>query len=141
MQSHLALDSSGVEHLLLHFYVTSSPVAPPSSSWFDFEDLQWDWDWTDVQRYTSQKARDTWDAAKKAVAYISGTPLPSTSQVSIPAAGPAEKNQTTEGRGFFGLFRGLRGGKGKSKEAEGASAGGVVSDCGEVHVDFIKVCF
>ncbi|KDQ20646.1 hypothetical protein BOTBODRAFT_169375 [Botryobasidium botryosum FD-172 SS1] len=140
VQSHLALDSAGVEHLLLHFYVTSSPVAPPSTSWF--EGWEWEWEWYDVERYARHKARETWDAARKAVAYISGTPLPptaSTTQVPTPATRVAEQKQSTEGWSLLGMFKGLKGGKGKGKDEVGvARVNGVVGDCGEVHVDFVK---
>lgn len=141
VQSHLAVDSSGAEHLLLHFYVTSSPVAAPSTGWFSaLEEFQWDWEWSDVERYMRLKTRDTWDAARRAVAYISGTPLPTSApQIAIPASGTEEKKQSNEGWGFFGLFKGLRGGKGKGKDEGVGNSGGILSDCGEVHVDFVKV--
>ena len=156
-QSHLAVDSNGVEHLLLHFWITSSHLTDaqkPAQSWVETLRDEWDveWNWERVQeigRYIKGKARETRESIKQTAAFISGIPIqPAPSQ--IPPLTTSTRQQKAEeerypestGWTFFGLFRNLKLGRGVPKSSNtSASAVTTQWDTAEVHVDLVKVCY
>lgn len=153
-QSHLAVDANGVEHLLLHFWVTSSHIVDaqkPETSWSEWIQNEWDleWDWervNDARIRLQAQALGAWESAKQTAAFLSGIPIqPSPSQVP-PLATTTRRQALEEDRNsdgaassFFGLFRNLKlGGAGRSDKT---TASGLKTqwDSAEVHADMVKV--
>jgi len=152
-QSHLAVDSNGVEHLLIHFWITSSHLTnaqKPTQSWLQTLQDEWDveWSWEHAQeigRYLKRNALDTWESVKQAVALVSGIPIQSTPPqapllTTTTQQGVEEERKAESGSWvFFGLFRNLKlkGGMSKSNNPS-TSVATTQWDTAEVHVDLAK---
>jgi mitochondrial import inner membrane translocase subunit TIM21 len=154
-QSHLAIDSSGREHLLLHFWVSSSPSThdEPAQTWQEwFNDLSWDQDsMNENYEHAKRTLRIAWDNVKGALAFISGQSsaaspsLPSNTKGigSLPTPTVHQEEREGSGWSFFGMFKSIKiGGNNRNDKDSGSSASalsGIKWDSGEVHVDFVKV--
>jgi import inner membrane translocase subunit TIM21 len=154
-QSHLAVDSNGVEHLLLHFWITSSHLTDaqkPKQSWVerlrDGWNVEWDWERAqEIGRHLKGKARDTWESVKQTAAFVSGIPIQPTPYQAPPLATTSRQQRVEEERRpesagwtFFGLFRNLKLGGGMSK-SNNPSLSAITTqwDTAEAHVDLVKV--
>ncbi|KAF8309758.1 hypothetical protein DL93DRAFT_1702843 [Clavulina sp. PMI_390] len=147
--SHSALEPNGTEHLLLHFWITSSHLSDAKKSeqtWTEWFTDEWDtdWDWERVAttgNYWKGKAKETWESAKQTVAFVSGISVATPQAPPLPTATtpPVEHRPTETGSGNFlgGLFRNLKGGSSRSGPS-GSAALMTQWDSAEVHVDMVK---
>lgn len=97
----------------------------------------------EVGQYVKGKGKETWDAAKQAVAFVSGIPIqPSPKPILAPSTslGSTSPTQESDGWSFLGIFRNMKL-KGTSPQNRnlGLSSPTHQWDSAEVHVDFIKV--
>jgi len=153
-QSHLAVDSNGVEHLLLHFWITSSHLTDaqkPTQSWMERLRDEWDveWNWERAQEigaHLKAKARDTWESVKHTAAFVSGIPIQPAPSQAPPLTATTRHHRVEEerppestGLNFFGLFRNLKLGGGMSKSNNASPSSTTTQwDTAEAHVDLIK---
>ncbi|KAF9519813.1 hypothetical protein BS47DRAFT_1481719 [Hydnum rufescens UP504] len=153
-QSHLAVDSKGVEHLLLHFWITSShskDVHPPTSTWWEWFTGDWDWEWNRARieenaTFLKARMREIWEETKQAAAFVSGMQVPSSPSSSTPNNLPTWTTETDpnaskdkSGWSFLGLFKDVRlGGRGSSRANGGATVSNAHWDSAEVHIDLVK---
>lgn len=141
VSSQLAVDGSGNEHLLLHFYVESlqpeyvtNPNEPPSLSWTDL-DVDAVVDWSKAQATTaiqSLKSTFAYLVGSPAQPQESSQPSPSTRRTDIGRPHP----EASSGWRFAGLFSGLRSTSRSAQKAETSSHAQFVG--GEVHADLVK---
>lgn len=147
VSSQLAVDSSGREHLLLHFYVEA---APPQSSTPEAEGLPALADLTldSVYEWSTETWNDVVDSSKRAFAYLVGMRLqPDSQQADQPRSQPQSPGRQTEiGKpakdvstawSFAGLFSGLRGMSTPATDSNDTHAQAEWTE-GEVHADLVK---
>ncbi|KAG8953321.1 hypothetical protein FRC04_002731 [Tulasnella sp. 424] len=147
VSSQLAVDSSGREHLLLHFYVEA---APPQSSAPEAEGLPALADLTldSVYEWSTETWNDVVDSSKRAFAYLVGIRLqPDSQQADQPRSQPQSPGRQTEiGKpakdvstawSFAGLFSGLRGMSTSATDSNETHAQAEWTE-GEVHADLVK---
>lgn len=151
-QSHLAVDSNGVEHLLLHFWITSSHLTDaqrPEQSWSEWFQDEWDveWNWERVKDsglHLKSRAADAWESVKQTTAFVSGMPIQPNPSQAPPLATTTTRHSIertsgeSSGWGFLGLFKNLKGRSGSSTSTTSESAANTQWDTAEVHVDLVK---
>lgn len=149
VSSQLAVDESGKEHLLLHFYVESmQPIKShsdePSVSMSDLS-------FASVYEWSKSHAQNAIDSSKRAFAYLVGSPSPPLEVLSRTdgAAGSTSASSgvrhtdigkpSKEGPSawsFAGLFSGLRR-TGSAVEKEESTPSAQFTE-GEAHADLVK---
>ncbi|KAG8926541.1 hypothetical protein FRC00_002823 [Tulasnella sp. 408] len=146
VSSQLAVDSSGREHLLLHFYVEA---APPQSSSAETDSLPALSDLTldSVYEWSTETWNDVVDSSKRAFAYLVGIRLADSQQAEqarSPAPSPVRKTEigkpakdVSTAWSFAGLFSGLRGMSASSTDSSETHAQPEWTE-GEVHADLVK---
>ncbi|KAJ1310371.1 hypothetical protein OPQ81_007109 [Rhizoctonia solani] len=140
ISSQVAVDSSGREHLFLHFYMDSAALnlRTPSPSWFDSD---WNFSYQEAAHWLKIQATYAIDGARRSFAYLTGTPLP-------PPTPPVRTSSLSNGRteigksggegawSFAGIFSSLKG-KTRGLGGETDKERGLYTS-GEVHVDLVK---
>ncbi|KAG8984850.1 hypothetical protein FRB90_005081 [Tulasnella sp. 427] len=147
VSSQLAVDSSGREHLLLHFYVEA---ASPQFSSAESEGLPALSDMTleSLTEWSTETWNDVVDSSKRAFAYLVGIQLPDSQRADQSRSPPPTVGRQTEiGKpskdastawSFAGLFSGLRGiSTASANPSNEAVAHGEWTE-GEVHADLVK---
>ncbi|TDL28783.1 hypothetical protein BD410DRAFT_893722 [Rickenella mellea] len=152
VSSHIAVDSSGREHLLLNFYVRGS--APGSSredskddSYFDriqstlstLPDITWE----EVTSWTTAAYRNAADRMKSLFRYLSGEPSTPPTRVTMPDVhsgrethiGRPSKEDEGSWWSLAGVFGGLR--RKQTDKTQTAAVLGKFGE-GEVHADLVK---
>ncbi|CAE6476677.1 unnamed protein product [Rhizoctonia solani] len=140
ISSQVAVDSSGREHLFLHFYMDSAApsIRSSSPSWFDSD---WNFSYQEAAHWLKSQTTYALDGARRSFAYLTGTPLP---PPALPARTPSMSNDRTEigksrGEGawsFAGIFSSLKG-KTRGLGGEVDKERGLYTS-GEVRADMIK---
>lgn len=142
VSAQLAVDASGKEHLLIHFYVES--LQPDTASHanespsLSFSDLSLD----SVAEWTKIQAQNTFDSLKGTFAYLVGSPSTSTSKnngtspSTVPADAEKPPPEPSTGWGFAGLFGAIRGTSLPARKEE--RQWHTQHTSGEVHADLVK---
>ncbi|KZT74874.1 hypothetical protein DAEQUDRAFT_659963 [Daedalea quercina L-15889] len=152
VSSQVVVDSTGKEHMLLHFYLQARP---PGSKPYDegsedasYTDKAAAWvkrtastvsDLTVDELVEKAKARvkTTTDSAKELFRFLSGDPLPQPQQDQpVKEQAIAEKEEKGWTSSFTGLFSGLRGTSKGSTESRDTTDGNTYAE-GEAHADLI----
>ncbi|KAH7883842.1 TIM21-domain-containing protein [Phlebopus sp. FC_14] len=137
--SHVAVDSSGREHMLLNFYVKGLPTSSPSPSSPNNETTR-----SDLLEELKSISFDDVKAkvvlivtsAKRAFRYLSGDVVPSpTPPVVTEEANKEREDKERSLWGITGLFSGLRG---RRPQSEGRGDVGMAWTEGEVHADLVR---
>ncbi|EIN13645.1 hypothetical protein PUNSTDRAFT_59521 [Punctularia strigosozonata HHB-11173 SS5] len=148
VNSRIAVDASGREHLLLNFYISSSPTSSTSTTFTDSEQTWVDKTiqrtqaaLTDISSITVDDIKDwssrSLDRLKSSFRYLTGEPAPSIP----PTTGPSPTSERPKERqGFLktvvlGVFSMRLGG---ASSEESRPAAGVTWTEGEVHADLVK---
>ncbi|THH09883.1 hypothetical protein EW145_g1725 [Phellinidium pouzarii] len=155
--SQLAIDSSGREHLLLNFYISTSAeegrLARVRAALRSLREGSWpSWDWNlDTNMNVNVAGAAEW-AREVDSARASGPRYPLASESEHPSGGavPAVRRETHIGRsesggGLWASVTGLFSGIGKGVRGSGSSSSGVKAEVrseiyeeGEVHCDLVK---
>ncbi|KAG8913936.1 hypothetical protein FRC01_004303, partial [Tulasnella sp. 417] len=147
VSSQLAVDSSGREHLLLHFYVEA---AAPQSSSSEADSLPALSELTldSVYEWSAETWNDVVDSSKRAFAYLVGIRLADPQHPEQPRSPSSSPGRQTEiGKpakdvstawSFAGLFSGLRGMSTSSTDSSETHATHAEWTEGEVHADLVK---
>lgn len=154
VNSLLAVDASGKEHLLLNFYVQgcdpSAVSAPPGSE--SLVNRVYDWTasktssiseltYDEALQWAKDASSHALQASRRAFAYLIGEPLPPLPQPTLPLRreidnGPNSKESSWSLSGIFTRLTGQRRGGGDRRSE---ALNGTVYSTGEVHADFVKV--
>ncbi|KIO18179.1 hypothetical protein M407DRAFT_84219 [Tulasnella calospora MUT 4182] len=147
VSSQLAVDSSGREHLLLHFYVEATAPQASSPEAADSLPALSDLTLESVSEWSAETWNDVVDSSKRAFAYLVGIRLADSQQAEQPRSpAPSPVRQTDIGKpkkdastvwSFAGLFSGLRGMSTPSTDSSEARAHVEWTE-GEVHADLVK---
>jgi import inner membrane translocase subunit TIM21 len=157
VHSQIAVDSTGREHLFLHFYVSGrAPGSVKSDPSVSYADAALDWIEEGAQAIGKtvrdgavlQWARETADAAatsaRDTFRYVTGQPIHPSPRKPPDALHNQEEeaaeNNAATGWGLAGLFQGLRGAlRTQSVDTDSRHDRRTFTD-GEVHADFVRVC-
>ncbi|KAH9937430.1 TIM21-domain-containing protein [Fomitopsis serialis] len=152
VSSQVVVDSTGREHMLLHFYVQARPpgskafengsedvsYADKASAWVkrtasSLSDLTTD----ELAEKSKARAQAAMDSTKELFHFLSGDPLPrSQPEQSAKEEVRQEKEEKGWTSGVTGLFSGLRGTTKSSPESRDSTDASAYSE-GEVHADLI----
>ncbi|GBE78090.1 hypothetical protein SCP_0109720 [Sparassis crispa] len=156
VSSQIVVDSSGKEHMLLHFYVQgqspgSSQAAvefqSDSDSYMDSA-IGWakgvasamsEMTYDDLVETVSDRASRTLERAKRMFRFLSGDPVPkplAPEPTKVAVKEEKKESQWTWTSGFTGLFAGLRTAS-KAADGRGNSPDGKLYTEGEVHADLV----
>ena len=145
------MDAEGREHLLIHFWISSSPQHDPGSSksWSRWiSDLNWeDRDLEGIFASVKERVARSWESAKQAAAYVSGMTPSAPAHPPKPPLPPeqlqGEMKEDQGAWGFFGIFKGMKfagRSRGTGHEDESGYGGQNIQwSTAEVHVDFVQV--
>lgn len=139
VSSQLAVDSSGREHLLLHFWVEAkhpSLLSPTHTESQPLLDFTFSSVYDQAASYTTSLLSDF----KRAFAYLVGSPVPTQNGISAPPSTsdpPSDTANKSTTSSWAGMFSRLR-----SSPAPAPNDLGSHTEWtgGEVHVDLVKVC-
>lgn len=152
VSSQLVVDSSGREHMLLHFYIESrksgsGPVANSTSSGFRVDAAT---RWTkskvsalsemtldDVVNTTAARARQTVEGTKKLFKFLSGDSFPESEVSPAVKVEAPQKEETGWSSGITGLFAGLRSSSRAGSDGHADPPDGKTYPEGEVHADLV----
>ncbi|KAF8682122.1 TIM21 [Rhizoctonia solani] len=141
ISSQVAIDSSGREHLFLHFYLDStapSNTRTSSPSWFDSD---WNFSYQEAAHWLKSQIVCGVDGARRSFAYLTGTPLPPPPQPVRASSASGDRTEIGKSGGegawsFAGIFSSLKG-KTRGLGGETDKERGLYTS-GEVHVDLVK---
>ncbi|CAE6348835.1 unnamed protein product [Rhizoctonia solani] len=141
ISSQVAIDSSGREHLFLHFYLDSTAPSnrrTSSPSWFDSD---WNFSYQEAAHWLKSQIVYGVDGARRSFAYLTGTPLPPPPQPVRASSASGDRTEIGKSGGegawsFAGIFSSLKG-KTRGLGGETDKERGLYTS-GEVHIDLVK---
>lgn len=152
--SAVVLDSAGIEHLYLNFWIEATPDTSNTLTWRDAEwwDVrEWDWSVAHARRWISDSQDTAWRQGRELFAMLTGQPLPKEEPDKRHARGEQDSSASSsstvsqpksEGRSISGaLWSTLTGVLRPISTASAASRTRkepLQYTSGEVHVDLIR---
>ncbi|KAF8326074.1 uncharacterized protein EI90DRAFT_3071410 [Cantharellus anzutake] len=148
-QKYEAVDAEGREHLLIHFWISSSAQhEEPSESWSQWISELEGGDFSSILATIRERATHSWESAKQAVAYVSGmtptlTPVPPPKPLIPSERFQREAKEDNGAWSFLGMFKGMKfAGRSQTNrpDEDGTGFGGqnIHWSTAEVHADFVK---